>query len=343
MGHTLKLDIYYFELKEIISTRESIVRGGEKRRYHKTKDEIVNFYDVFSRMYVGEKRDKFLELFLKDFISSFNNVFVSNQNNTQAISITDNLYKSISSKKNIISGEFIGGQTGIDVDIYKTNNAITKKDTLDKDSVASLSYYYKIWIPFDSNTGIIMVQSYTTSSCTTLFKTKLESLFEERGFSLHMAKIIPKQYIEEYKSKGYIYKIHVLTKKKIPDSLQPNFTPFVKAKRSVLIDDIKIPFRELFSFTNYIEAIESDIKQLYEDYDEKYDDLLLFYKDENGRKAHSQLCDIESMLPNIVLDDSLKDSRTQKPLFEELDKFTNGLLDKLKEQIQYTPKRNESI
>ena len=83
-----------------------------------TKDEIANFYDVLSKMYVGEKRDKFLELFLKDFISSFNNAFVSNQNNTQAISITDNLYKSISSKKNIISGEFIGGQTGIDVDIY---------------------------------------------------------------------------------------------------------------------------------------------------------------------------------------------------------------------------------
>ena len=214
MGHTLKLDIYYFELKEILDTRENIVRGGEKRKYYKTKDKITNFGDFFSRIYAGEKRENYLKLFLQEFISSFNNAFSSNKSNTQAISITDNLYKSISLNNNVLSGEFIGGQTGIDVDIYKTNNATTKKDTLDKDSVASLSYYYKIWLPFDSNTGIIMIQSYTLSACTTLFKEKLESLFEKKGYQLSLFKFIPKNFIKKYQRNGYIYKIQILTKRK---------------------------------------------------------------------------------------------------------------------------------
>lgn len=344
MGHTLKLDIYYFELKEIISTRETLVRGGEKRRYHKTKDEILNFYDVFSRMYVGEKRDKFLELFLKDFISSFNNAFVSNQSNTQAISVTDNLYKSVSIRNNVISGEFIGGQTGIDVDIYKTNNAIAKKDTLDRDSVASLSYYYKIWIPYDSNTGIVMVQSYTKSACTTLFKEKLESWFEEKNYQLCLYKFIPKQYIEKYKRNGYIYKIQIFTKRRNTDMLEPNYSPFAKAKSRVLIDNLKIYFNELFSFgEDFVSKITSDIKQIYGGNNEIYDEPILYYKDENGRKAHSKLSNIESMLPTIILDDDLKDTKTQKPLFVELDKFTNRILERIKEEIGYTPIENENI
>ena len=343
MGHTLKLDIYYFELKEIIETRESVGRGGEKRKYHKTKDKITNFGDFFSRIYAGKKRENYLKLFLQEFVSSFNNAFTSNKSNTQAISITENLYKSIYIEKNVISGEFIGGQTGIDVDIYKTNNATTKKDTLDKDSVASLSYYYKIWLPLDSNTGIIMIQSYTTFSCNTLFKEKLENLFESKGYDLKIARIVPEQYIKEYMNFGHIYKILILTKQKTLHSINPNFTPFKKAKRRILIDRILIPFRELFSRKDYIHAIASDVKQLYDEFDEKNDELILYYKDENGRKAHSKLCNIESMLPNYVLDNNLKDPKTQKPLFEELDKFTNGLREKLKKEIGYTPIINENI
>lgn len=343
MGHTLKLDIYCFELKEILELCEKIVKGGEKRKYHKTKDSIAKFSDVFSQIYSDKKREEYFKLFLQEFISSFNNAFTSNKSNTQAISITDNLYKSISSYNNVFSGEFIGGQTGIDVDIYKTDNARTKKNTLDKDSVASLSYYYKIWLPLDSNTGIIMIQSYTTFSCNTLFKEKLENLFESKGYALRIAKIVPEQYIKEYMNFGYIYKILVLTKQKTTHSLKPNFTPFKKAKRRMLIDKISIPFRELFSRKDYIHAITSDIKQLYDEFDEKNDELILYYKDENGRKAHSKLCNIESMLPNYVLDDSLKNPETQKPIFEELDKFTNGLLEKLKKEIGYTPIINENI
>lgn len=339
MGHTLKLDIYYFELKEIIGTRESVVRGGEKRKYHKTKDKITNFGDFFSRIYAGEKRENYLKFFLQEFVSSFNNAFTSNKSNTQAISITDNLYKSISSNNNVLSGEFIGGQTGIDVDIYKTNNAITKKDTLDKDSVASFSYYYKLWLPLDSNTGIIMVQSYTLFACTTLFKEKLGSLFEEKGYQLSLFKLIPKQFIEKFQRNGYIYKIQILTKRKATDILRPNFTPFAKAKSTVLIDNIKIFFNEFFSCLDYANKITSDIKQIYSGYNEECDELMLYYKDENGRQAHSKLSNIESMFPTIILDDCLKDPETQKPLFLELDRFTNGILEEIKQEIGYTPTR----
>ena len=126
--------------------------------------------------------------------------------------------------------------------------------------------------------------------------------------------------------------------------LEPNYSPFAKAKSRVLIDNLKIYFNELFSFgEDFVSKITSDIKQIYGGNNEIYDEPILYYKDENGRKAHSKLSNIESMLPTIVLDDDLKDTKTQKPLFVELDKFTNRILERIKEEIGYTPIENENI
>jgi len=65
---------------------------------------------------------------------------------------------------------------------------------------------------------------------------------------------------------------------------------------------------------------------------------LLFYKDNDGKRAHATLSHMEDILPNIILDDSLKDPITQTPKWNELHTFTNNLLDRIKSEISYTPK-----
>ena len=59
-----------------------------------------------------------------------------------------------------------------------------------------LNVYYKIWLPLDSNVGILMVQSYTSVGCTSLFKEQLENYFIRKGYKISSwSKCIPKEYI----------------------------------------------------------------------------------------------------------------------------------------------------
>jgi len=51
-------------------------------------------------------------------------------------------------------------------------------------------------LPLDSNVGILMVQSYTSVGCTSLFKEQLENYFIRKGYKISSwSKCIPKEYI----------------------------------------------------------------------------------------------------------------------------------------------------
>lgn len=337
MGHTLKLDIYYFTLKKITEEYSRKVRGGEIRTCYKTEEKESIFKDVLSSLYPTKDKKECFRSFLQDFISIFSDKFTKNESNTQAMSITNDLYRGLSENDYTIWGEFIGGPTGIDWDIYKANDAKRKKDTLGNDSVASLSFFYKIWMPYDDNTGILMLQSYTTSGCSYLYRNLLSDFFVSKGYSITWTKCIPKQYIDKYISNSFIHSIRILTKKRIDNSFTPTFSAFKEAKRSTCIKNISLTIDKLLSYTNYIDVLKSQIATIDLNFDKENDELMLYYKDHQGRKAHSTLSNIENMLPSIILDDTLKDPTTQKPLWNELHLFTQLLLEKIKKEISYTP------
>ena len=88
---------------------------------------------------------------------------------------------------------------------------------------------------------------------------------------------------------------------------------------------------------DYKKELISQIKAIDLSYDENRDLVKLFYQ--NGdKRAHASLQDIENILPIITLDDSLKAKDSQLPDWDELHKFTDTLLEKIKKQIGYTPK-----
>lgn len=338
MGYTLKLDIYYFTLKKIKEETTRRVRGGERVIYLTEKEECVlgNFVNNLPISQIDDVN--YMEVFLEDFINGFNASFKPNKNNTQAMSITTDQFKGYDSNDYTVWGIFKGGTTGIEYDIYQSNNATTPTSKVAGDSVTSLYYFYKIWIPIDSNIGILMVQSYTNTGCSILFKEQLSNYFISKGYKAEWSKCIPNEYIEKFLKDGYISEIQVIHRKRDESKpLNPVFSPFTYAKRRSIFSRFKISFRDFISVANYKNILKSQIKAIDTDYDETQDKVKLFYIDAEGKRANATLANIDSILPTITLDNSLKEDNSQLPKWDELHEYTKGLLNDIKKQISYTP------
>lgn len=338
MSYTLKLDIYYFSLKKI---KEETIRRfqGKDVTIHTTEKEDCLFDDFVKSLSSDEgDNNNYTETFLKDFITGFNNAFKPNKSNTQAMSITTDLFKKYNSKDHTVSGVFKGGPTGTEFEIYALTNASEPTGVITEDNITSLSYFYKIWIPTDSNVGVLMVQSYTHMGCTGMFKEQLSNYFIDKGYKASWSKHIPNDYIEQYFKEGYINAIQVLYRNREDDKpLNPVFGPIIAARRKSVFSGFKIPFKEFISIPDYRKMLKSQIQAIDTEYDEKKDEIKLFYIDAEGKKAHAKLAEIENILPTIVLDDSLKEANSHIPKWEDLNDFTNGILDDIKKQISYTP------
>lgn len=340
MGYTLKLDIYYFSLQRITKEVPRKIRNGsgETRIAYITDKKDVEFSKLFAGLYKTSDVGDGFTAFLADFINKFGNKFKNNIENTQAVSVSDDQMKEFNSANYTIWGQFKGGTTGIAQEIYHSNNSKVKKNTIDKDNVASLYYFYKIWVPYDSNVGVLMLQSYTSTGCSALYRRFLDEFFISHGYKADWAKCIPQEYIKKYISNCYIYGIKILTKKKQKNvSFQPLFESFKDAKQFKYIENIKLSLQRLMSLGNYINVLKSEIAGIDVNFDKENDDLLLFYKDTDGKRAHATLSHMEDILPNIILDDTLKDTITQMPKWNDLHLFTNNLLEKIKVEISYTP------
>lgn len=338
MAYTLKLDIYYFSLNKIIEKYERKTKTG-KRMSYKTEKEDSQFNDFINSLTREKENDELMKFFLEDFINGFNASFKSNKSDTQAMSITTDSIRRFNSKKYIVWGVFKGGQKGINREIYQSNDAKNIKDTIQENDVTSLYYFYKIWLPRDSNIGILMIQSYTSLGCSALFKEQLGNYFISKGYKPNWNKFVPKEYIRKYLVNGYLNELQIVHSKKDENTpLKPIFKPLQRATKKSVLSKFQIALSDILSLPNYKKILKESILAVDTEYDENHDCVKLFYTS-NGKSAHTTLANIEKILPAIILGDELKDNDTQLPKWEELNKFTDDMLENIKKQIGYTPKQ----
>lgn len=304
-----------------------------------TEENDISFQSFFLSKYGELDKAELFKQFTSNFHQIFNNQFISSTDNTKAISITNEDSFHHKTINNIIWGSYLGGDTDIEFEVYKKKDSQNLQNTLSKDDVASLHYFYKLWMPIDSNTGILMVQSYTITGCTNLFRTIIEEFFISLGYKVDWGKCVPKKIITKYLSDCNIYKLKVLTKKKKEiDPLSPIFSVFKKSRYERFVNRFKIPLNNLINLDNYIELLKEQLVALDIDYDKDRDDVIMYYKNSKGQQAHASLADVENIYPSIILDDSLKDPNTERPLWNEVDSFTDEILNEIKVEIGYTPK-----
>lgn len=340
MKYTLKLDIFYFSLNKITRTITRKVRGKDQTVNYASDEDVV-FEDFFESLNSTERpvtTDSYMKEFITGFVKYYDNTFFANVNNTQAVSITEKEAIQYNSKDFTAWGIFKGGPKGMEFEVYNEKDAVEPENMIGSDNVTSLYYFYKIWIPSDSNVGILMVQSYTSRGCTALFKETIQRYFIANGYKPMWSKCIPKEYIEKYLKDGYINRIQVIHRRRDDkDVFDPVYAPITRARYSTNFTNFRIPFDRFVQPQNYKAVLKSQIAAIDTDFNPELDEVNIFYKDENGKMASAKLAQIEDILPTITLDDSLKDSETHVPKWDEVHEFTKSLLEDIKKQILYTP------
>lgn len=318
-GYTLKLSIYVLTIK---------------RKFRNPEEKT--FKDVLSDITGETDKEQMFSTFIRLFLNSFENKFKLNSEGTKAIAI-----KQINSNPtyNEIDGIAIGGLTGIEQEVYKTDSSKNKEKTITNDEVASLPYYFKLWLPFDSNTGVLMVQSYTEAGVVSLIEQKISSFFSGHQYSLASTKFIPEDYKEQFKKRSVIDKL-ILTKTQLSKSargaLNGLFSEFEGLKVEIKISGFKVSVDDFWKQFDQKNPLNANLSEFEMNNPNDYK-IIATYKDESGHQSQAKMEQNLDITPTIFLPDELKENGSQYPNYKKIQKHTDAILEQVKTEIGYKP------
>lgn len=336
MAYNLKLNIYNFSLYRITATNRRQQRGRTVIQYWH-EDEATPFEEFARSINPNVNRDSYLAVVFGALLNYFNNCFLLNSEGTNAVSITQDPQPRPFGTTYKIDGMFKGGDTGINRRVYQQGNATNTTKTIAKTDVPAVHYYYKLWIPYDGEDGVLMIQSFTKMSCTATFREQMENFFISLGYKPSWNTMIPTGIMEDYLNRSFINGIRITYNTENRNNYQGAFASMRIAKKEGWLRNLSISFRELLQVDNYQQELEEHVMECI-DYNPERDSARVFYTDENGHKANASIRNIEEILPSILLPDSLRKTGTDEPDLLAISNYTDGILDRIKQQIGYTPR-----
>lgn len=334
MAHQLKINIYNFSLYHITETIQRQQRGRQITMY-RHDNQASQFRDFGRSINAQVSRDSFLTVVFQALLSHFSNRFLLNADGTRAVSITDNPAPRLFATSYKIDGLFKGGETGIGMNVYQQRDALQSTMTIARTDVPAAFYYYKLWIPYDAEDGILMIQSYTDMGCTATFREQIEEFFVSYGYKPSWNSMIPRGFMEEYLNRSFISSIKVSYDVVPRENANGVFESMRLAKKESWLRNLSISFRDLLNLGNYKQQLEDRLVE-FVDFNPERDTVRVFYTDENGRKANASIGEIENILPNIILPNELKRDGSDEPDLNSISEYTDGILESIKEVIGYT-------
>ena len=174
MPHNLKLTIHQIGLR------------------YKSKRNFLPFQQAFEHIIKREMdKDSIYTEFVKLYIESFNGAFKDNIEKTKSI-IPENVgHKSI---KNIITGTIKGGITGIEQEVYEKSKPQEVIAKIDREKITSLPHFFLLWTPVDLDTGILIMQSYSSGSVYSPFIENLQLFFRDYELTFTSHPFVPEKF-----------------------------------------------------------------------------------------------------------------------------------------------------
>lgn len=327
MANNLELSIYTFVLKE---------KGKKKSEYY-------NLGEFFRRNFIhaDDESSHKIELeelykrFMKDVIQEFNNEFILNEDKTKGIAT--GIYHSYGNSNNI-DGFINGGDRGLNHKIFKINDNQKATGSLNDDEIVALPHYFKIWTPPNSQVGILMIQNYSNAGINTLLLTFFRNFFNKYNASFNETKHVPKDLKDSFIKRSIVKKV-VFTKTKLSEETRKSFNYAFSDEEGIKIKIEISGFKKDTPVSKFIEKFEKEKKMIGVDLSaldiSKDDDVntVLFYQDNNGKKAHAKINSKFDITPTIVLPEELivKDEID----YNLIKTFTDGMLNKMKIEIGY--------
>ena len=334
MAYKLVMEIYSFQLKKLKEPAKKTPAGRWRCKLEKVPSDFIDFVNTLNLQ--GEPVDNYMNVILKSFVDSFNGKFVKTISGTCASSLTSDPFNSFSADKFLLWGKFKAGNAGLRFKVYDVNNATHAERDITPDKVPSTEFFFMLWLPKDSNTGMLMIQRYNTFGFVRSFRERIDDWFIQNGFKPTWIKYIPQDVLQNYYQNGSINKIEVTYAKRVKRrKFDPLFTPFKSSNKKVVIDGFNIPLIDFINKVNRENAIKDDIKGVVSDFDADKDSVRLFYT--NGSSpASAELADVEDIFPKILLDDNLLDENNV-PIWDDVLQKAKEILDAIKVEIRYTP------
>ncbi len=199
MAHNPKLEVYSLILPKI-------EKNGN------------TFRDVLSeKLYgngvkVGTDQEIFNDYF-QNFISILDNPdFIADESKKKAITAYDTDPSrqkpsiGFKSEQFVIHGNIEGGRYGQKRNKSSMSNKMTKED-LTKDAIILDKFFFYLYTPFESDLGVLMIQSYTDDSISDVFLNCIKDLFHIKGYKKPKTpKFVPQAIIEEFSNDSFIKK-----------------------------------------------------------------------------------------------------------------------------------------
>lgn len=322
MAQTLKLEIFKVAIK---------------KRNSRSAD-LLPFKDLFES--IGDIKEEAYKQFIADYRNLFNGKFKSDGKKTKSISTTSNNEFTIRSTHNIIDGEILGGNIGNLQTIFHQDNADEEVGKIGLDEIASLPFFIKLWTPFDHNSGILMIQSYTDHTVSNLIKITLRNFFADYGFTLIYSPFTPQIIKDDYVNKSHVYEMKIINdnvsrgKRKL---INPIFADEQNLKITITVSGFKHSIKDFWTDLNSLGAskvIGANLEDLDISEQNGYE-IKAYYKDEEGHLANVGIKNTLDINPTIFLPDSIISEETQHFDYEKIKAFTDELLNKVKLEIGY--------
>lgn len=316
-------------------------------------DEYLMFDEVFTKKPLHFKNNKGENEILEDctfygffekYINSFDNRFHTHKSTGKAICLDPNGFHLFRSQR-IICGLVEGGSSDIGGKVkHKEKFDDADAFELTPEKIVSVPFYYLLWIPHNSDIGILLVQSFTSKSITEAIKAHLRQFFSKNvpGYSLQIFTRVPDYKIKEMKDEGIIDTI-ILRRHSLPADRSSNlfgakYSPFNKV-------GVDIVFRGVSSIPEVRKAVKDifsgkrtkivDIPELAElGFDDDYDILLEF--EHNGRKALAKKSKNYDITPAVYVPDSeITRNENNHPTYESMHDYALSYLESIKEEMGY--------
>lgn len=325
MATKLRLELHRITLQKKI----------EGERYPKLENrdfsEFINKFD--------SDRKTALSLLWTKFVEEFENKFSISLEGDKAVTASENCEHCVSTENSSIDGEVYGGPTNREQSIYKQGNASKTINTVAADDVVSSKFYIKLWLPYDYSTGVLMIQSYTTSNISDLIRDQFAKFAQKYGFKLTITSYYPKSFMEERNKRSNVVAVSYvkdnLTRGKLK-LIHPLFAEFDDLKIKIEISGFKTSvsdFRRLFK--NNGEPLGTDINEL----GLRKEDVTVVakYVDDEGRSTTMNID--EKRVRNFAyynLPDEILQSGKNTYVFDEIKKHTDSILRSIKQEIGYS-------
>ena len=309
------------------------------RPYNSRKKEFLNFQELLDK--IGQNKDKAYHQFITDFRNLFGGKFTPDSKKTKSITSPKKGNNKFSSQSNTIDCDILGGDIGTVQTIYNQDNADKPVGKITEKQIASLPFYLKLWTPYDHNSRILMVQSYTGYTVTALVKMKLKELFKKYGYTLIITPFIPEIVKKEYLKNSKVYELAIINNKISRgkrELLNPIFAEFDKLKIEIRITGFKKDVNNFWDIfkkkkNKKNKLIGANLDDL--DIDENNGcEIKAYYKDKQGHRANVNMRDLTKVSPTIFLPDEMKEENNHFN-FEEIKKYIDGMLEQIKDEINY--------